>query len=138
MATPALQTAEQLRAVARQFSDAADALIARLRTEAGGLSGDELNTRLQQEQDLRAKSNQMYFNATQVATSEALGSQEDLAALLNAANDRIASVQNFNQVFELVAHLLVLGDAVLARAPGQIVASLQQVGADVKVLSRVL
>jgi len=127
----ALQTEDDVRAIALMLSDAADAYNARLKIEAATLSSGEVFARLQEEQRLRGISNQLYFEAAQRTLDATLDDQAALAETLKHAQAQMAAFRKFALVLDLVADLLVLGGAILAGKPAPLLAALKEVRTDV-------
>lgn len=127
---PALQTPEQVRAVAQLLSDAADAYNQRLKAEAARLSSGEVFARLQEEQRLRGVANQLFFEAAARTLESAVDAQSALEATLREASARLARFEHFAHVLQLVADLLVLGGAIVARKAPTVIAALKEVRKD--------
>lgn len=122
-----------VQATAKLLSDVADAYNQRLKLEAPKLDGAEVYARLQEEQRLRSISNQLYFEAAQRVLDDAVDDQKQLEADLGKAKARLKKIEDWSQALDLVADLLVLAGALLARKPGPIVAALKEVREDIKV-----
>lgn len=122
-----------VQATAKLLSDVADAYNQRLKLEAPKLDGAEVYARLQEEQRLRSISNQLYFEASQRVLDDAVDDQNQLEADLGKAKTRLKKIEDWSQALDLVADLLVLAGALLARKPGPIVAALKEVRDDIKV-----
>lgn len=131
MTTPALQTPDEVRAVAQLLSKAADAYNTRLKAEAATLSSGDVFARLQEEQRLRGIANQLYFEASRRTLAAAVDDQAALEATLADAASKFAEMERSAQVFELVADLLVLGGAIVSGKPTPILAALNEVRQDV-------
>lgn len=127
----ALDTPDKLRKVGMMLSDAADAYNQRLRAEAATLSDGERFARLQEEQMLRMKANQLFFEASKLTIADALNDQAELDEVLTKAQEKIAKFQKFQDSLDLVADLLSLGGAIISGRPSVIFAALKEVRNDV-------
>ncbi|GKS90138.1 hypothetical protein [Acidovorax sp. SUPP2539] len=121
-----------VQATAKLLSDVADAYNKRLKLEAPKLDGAEVYARLQEEQRLRSISNQLYFEAAQRVLDDAVDDQKQLEGDLAKAKERLKKIEDWAQALDLIADLLVLAGALLARKPGPIVAALKEVRDDIK------
>jgi len=121
-----------VQATAKLLSDVAEAYNERLKKEAPNLDGADVYARLQEEQRLRSISNQLYFEAAQRVLEESLDDQKALEVDLKKASERLKKIEDWAQALDLVADLLVLAGALLARKPGPIVAALKEVRDDIK------
>lgn len=130
-ATPALQTADDVRAAARELIAAADAYDRRLKAQANQLSSGEVFARLQEEQRLRGVANQLFFEASRRTLALELDDQRALLGTLTLATERLASFDEFEQVTSLVTDLLVLGGAIVAGKASPLLAALNEVRQDV-------
>ncbi len=133
-ATPALRTADDVRAAAHQLTAAADAYDRRLKAEAGALSSGEIFGRLQEEQRLRGIANQLFFEASRRTLDFELDDQQALVDTLAQATQRLASFDKFEHVTSLVTDLLVLGGAIVSGKASPLLAALKEVRHDVAAL----
>jgi hypothetical protein len=129
---PIFNDVASVQAVAKLFSDLADSYNERLKAEAPNMDGSEVYARLQEEQRLRSISNQLYFEAAERILAEAVDDQRQLEEDLDKAKTRLKKIQDWAAALDLVADLLVLAGALLARKPGPIVAALKEVREDIK------
>src|SRR4051812_12873828 len=113
----AMATAEQVQRVAALLSEIADAFNERLKAESGKLAQGEVYARLQEEQRLRSISNQLYFEAANMVLADAVADQQDLEERLGEARARLAQIQAWAAALDLVADVLVLPGALIARKP---------------------
>ncbi|RJP62869.1 MAG: hypothetical protein C4535_20365 [Comamonadaceae bacterium] len=127
-----LHDAASVRAVAVLFSELADAYNARLKVEAPQLNSVEVYARLQEEQRMRSISNQLYFEAADRILNVAGESQAALEEVLKKSKRRLKKMEDWAAALDLIADLLVLAGAVLARKPGPILAALKEVRDDIK------
>jgi hypothetical protein len=130
-----LDSTEKLRKLGMMLSDAADAFNQRLRAEAATLTNGERFARLQEEQMLRMKANQLFFEASRLTIQDALNDQAELEAVLTKAQTKIAQFQQFQDTLDLVADLLSLGGAIISGRPSVIFAALKEVRKDVMAAS---
>lgn len=121
-----------VQAVAKLFSEIADAYNIRLTKEAQNLNNSEIYARLQEEQRLRSISNQLYFEAADRVLQDAVDDQQRLEANLKKAESRLKKIDEWAAALDLMADLLVLAGALLARKPGPILAALNEVRDDLK------
>lgn len=129
--TPALQTADDVRAAAQHLLAAADVYNRRLKVEAGQMSSGDVFARLQEEQRLRGIANQLFFEASQRTLAFALDDQAALIATLTTATGRLSSFAKFERVTALVSDLLVLGGAIVSGKLSPLVAALKEVRLDI-------
>lgn len=129
---PIFNDVPSVQAVAKLFSELADAYNVRLKEEAPNLNGSEVYARLQEEQRLRSISNQLYFEAAERVLQDAVDDQQKLEGDLKKAKARLKKIEEWAAALDLVADLLVLAGALLARKPGPIVAALKEVRDDLK------
>ena len=127
----ALQTPDEVRAVALALSHAADAYNKRLKAEAARLSSGEVFARLQEEQRLRGIANQLWFEASQRTLVAAVDDQASLESTLAEVEAGFGSMARFDAVLELIADLLVLGGAIVSGKVSPILAALDEVRRDV-------
>lgn len=134
--TPAMATAEQVQRVAALLSGIADAFNERLKTEAGKLTQGEVYARLQEEQRLRSFSNQLYFEAADLVLADAVADQQELEDRLGEAKAKLAKIQAWAAALDLVADVLVLAGALMARKPQPILAAFKEVKKDLKAMPK--
>lgn len=121
-----------VQAVAKLFSELADAYNVRLKEEAPNLNASDVYARLQEEQRLRSISNQLYFEAADRVLQDAVDDQQKLESDLDRAKAHLKTIEDWAAALDLIADMLVLAGALLARKPGPIVAALKEVREDLQ------
>jgi hypothetical protein len=130
---PGIMTTEgSVRAVATLLSELADAFADRLKQEAPNLTQGEIVARLQEDQRLRSLSNQLYYEAADMALAEAVDDENALTDTLQKAKGQLAQIKQWQSALELLADVLVLAGALAAGKPGPILSSLNEVRGDLK------
>jgi len=123
----ALQTPDELRALAKCLTGAADAYDERLKrdVDSGKLSDQDVYARISEERMLRDKAKLLYLDAATRTVQGLAEDQEKIESSIGKANKLIAELQDFKKVLVIVADLIGLAGSVVSGKPATIVAALK-------------
>jgi len=129
----ALQTPDELRALAKCLTDSADAYDERLKrdVDSGNLSDQDVYARFSEERMLRDKAKLLYLNAATRTVQGLAEEQQKIEDSVGKANRIIKELQDFRKVLAVVAHLIGLAGAVVSGKPAMIVAALKALRDDI-------
>lgn len=130
----ALKTRKEVEELADSLTKSADAIHKQLLKEIKKGSVDKAQAQLifQDEAVLRQKANGLYIDAANCVIKNLSEAQDDVVALIAAANEKLKKIEDIEKFIDLVADLLVLGAAAYAAKPGPLLAALKEVRKDLK------
>lgn len=122
-------TADSLRSIANSLSDVAGAYNELLKKDPPSNGGD-VYARLQEETRLRSIANQLYFQASNLTLQDGDYSVQALQQSIDDAGAKLKELDDLKKGIEVMADVLVLGGAIMAKKAGPIISSLQELKSD--------
>lgn len=114
-----LTTAEQVRDVADQLSDSADAIKARRRRDFARerISSEDVKHSVLVEHELRITATELLVESNRYVITSAQFAQVDLQQAIAEAQATIDQIETFAHAMRVVASLVTLATAVVSRKP---------------------
>jgi methyl-accepting chemotaxis protein len=130
----ALKTKKEVEELADSLTRSADTIHKQLLKEIKKASVDQAQAQMifQDEVVLRQKANGLYIDAANCVIKNLSEVQDDVVALIGAANEKLKKIEDIEKFIDLIADLLVLAAAAYAAKPGPMLAALKEVRKDLK------
>jgi len=128
----ALDKPEDIEALADGLSDMADAMHKRLlkAIKSAEIEQAEVQTQFQREALLRQKANSLYADCAGAVVEGLPLTQSELLKVVQAAQDRLQSIEDLRKGMEIFGDILVLRASVMAGKPGPILAAVKEIQGD--------
>lgn len=134
----ALETTEQIEALADELSRCADSIHSRLMVaiKEGEIKKPKAQLIFQDESSLRQFASGLYIDAANCVVDDLEEPQQDILNLVDSAKNEIQKIKEIASFIDLIADLLVLAAAAYAGKPKPILSALKEIRKDVKELKK--